>query len=294
MKKIKKNSDALFIAGMLFLPTLSFLVFYLYVNIDSLLLAFQVPTGDTFKWGFDNFATMFKDFSFNGSVLGIAIKNTALYFFTGLLVTLPLSFFLSYFLYKKVLGYRIFRVIYYLPCIISASVLVALFKYFIQFKGPVDALSVLLGKGHLPPFFFRPDLATHVINFYCVFYGLGGNLVLFSGAMSNIDKSIIEAGNIDGMGMKDEIFNMVIPIIWPTLSTVIIFQFINIFSASGPILLFTSGSADTWTISYWIYHKVAFGATLNYPSAVGLFFSVLGIPIVLVMRWLINKCFVTE
>lgn len=285
----KKRADNLFVFGMLLLPFINFIVFYLYVNFDSFLMAFQVPIGDEIRWGLENFETMFKEFSFSGGVLSLALKNTFIYFFSGLLITLPLSFFLCYFLYKKVFGYKVFRVIFYLPSIISASVLVVLFKYFISVEGPLDRWMVDLGFGQLPELIKNAKTSTTVINFYNIFFGLGGNLVLFSGAMSNIDSSVTEAAKIDGAGMITEMFRIVIPLMWPTLSTVLIFQFIGVFNASGPILLFTTGQYETTTISYWIYDKVKFGATLHYPSAVGMFFTFIGAPIALVMRWLLTK-----
>lgn len=289
----KKRADNLFVFGMLLLPFINFIVFYLYVNFDSFLMAFQVPIGNEFKWGFENFKTMFIEFSSSSGALTIALKNTFIYFFSGLFITLPLSFFLCYFLYKKVFGYKAYRVIFYLPSIISASVLVALFKYFIATNGLLDHWLVQLGFGDLPPVFESKKLATSVINFYTIFFGLGGNLVLFSGAMNNIDSGIIEAAKIDGAGMLTEMFKIVIPLMWPTLSTVMIFQFIGIFNASGPILLFNedAGLADTWTINYWIYSQVRAGQSLNYPSAVGMFFTVIGAPIALFMRWLLTRFF---
>ena len=281
--------DKIFIWGMLALPILNFLVFYLYVNFDSLLMAFQVPVGNEIEWGFDNFRTMFKEFSLSGSVLSVALKNTLIYFFASLLLTLPLSFFLCYFLYKKVRGYKIFRVIFYLPNIISASVLVILFKYLIEVNGPISALIQSLGGKRLDPLLKMSQHATSVILFYTVFFGISGNMILFSGAMSNVDSSVVEAAKIDGANMWEEIIHIVIPLIWPTLSTVLIFQFIGVFNASGPILLFTRGTYDTMTVSYFIYDKVTFGSSLHYPSAVGLFFTVVGAPIAIFMRWFINK-----
>ena len=148
----KKKADRIFIIGMLFLPFLNFLVFYLYVNFDSLLMAFQVPMGNDIKWGLNNFETMFQEFALSNGALRIALKNTFIYFFSGLLITLPLSFFLCYFLYKKVFGYRVYRVIFYLPSIIAASVLVALFRYFVSVEGPLTHFALKSGLEIYLPF----------------------------------------------------------------------------------------------------------------------------------------------
>ena len=284
----RKTKDKIFIVGMLFLPIAQFAVFYLYVNFQSILMAFQVPDSvKSFVWSFENFKTMFTEFSLSGSVMTSALKNTMLFFGTSLIVTFPLSFLLCYFLYKKIVGYKIFRVIFFLPNIISASVIAILFKYLIAGNGPVSVLYGLFGN-EIPAFLSSSKYAIWTILFYTVFFGLGGNLILFSGAMSHIDKSIIEAGKIDGAGMGTEMIKIIIPLMWPTMSTVLIFNFIGIFNASGPILLFTKGDFDTFTISYWIYDRVAFNGQLNYPAAVGLFFTAIGAPIAIFMRWLLS------
>ncbi len=289
----KKAKDRAFIIAMLALPILNFFVFYLYVNFDSILLAFQVPRGDEMKWSLQNFNMLFDEFGSSSSELSTALLNTMKYFFSGLLITLPISFCLCYFLYKKIRWYKGFRVIFYLPNIISASVLAVLFRYMIAVNGPVSELMQTVGMKPIEPVFNMSKYATNTIVLYTIFFGLGGNLILFSGAMSNIDESVVEAAKIDGAGMWTEMLKIVIPLIWPTLSTVLIFNFIGVFSASGPILLFTKGAFNTYTISYWIYDKVAFGNQLNYPSAVGLFFTLIGAPIALFMRWLLTKPFDT-
>ena len=64
----------------------------------------------------------------------------------------------------------------------------------------------------------------------------------------------------------------------------------TLFTATGPILLFTNGVEynHTYTLSFWIYMKVDAGE-LHYPSAVGLFYTVVAIPLVILSRWITNK-----
>ena len=285
----KKTKDKIFICGMLFLPICSFLVFYVYTNLNSILIAFQIPSSsDSYTWGIDHFLTMFKEFSLSGSVLSSALKNTMLFFFSGILITFPLSFVLCYFIYKKIAGYRFFRVVFYLPNIISASVIAILFKYMIAGNGPISVLYAWTGK-EIPNFLSNSSYAMGTLIFYNIFFGLGGNIILFSGAMSNIDNGIIEAAKIDGVGMMTEMIKIIIPLMWPTMSTVLLFQFIGIFNASGPILLLTKGAYDTFTLSYWIYDRVAFSSDLNYPAAVGLFFTIIGAPLAMFFRWVLTR-----
>lgn len=285
----KRTRDNIFIALMLLLPVVQFLVFYVYVNIDSILMAFQTPlSGGKTVWGFANFQQLFKEFVIPDSVILNALVNTMIFFFVNLCVIIPLSFLLCYFLYKKIAGYKFFRVVCFLPNIVSASVLVVLYKYIIDVNGPLSVLYQSAGS-EIPVFLQTTKYALPAILVYTVFFGLGGNLILFSGAMSNIDSSIIDAAKIDGVGLWKEMWHIVIPMIWPTISTVLVFTFIGVFNASGPILLFTKGAYNTYTIAYWIYDRVTFSGDLYYPAAVGLFFTVIGAPFAIFMRWLLTR-----
>ena len=116
----KKMKDTGFILLFLAVPVANFLVFWLYVNFDSILLAFQIPQSNgTIEWGLDNFRRFFSEFSGENPVMLTALKNTMIFFFSNLFVVLPVSLLLCYFLYKKVAGYKAFRFIFYLPSILS-------------------------------------------------------------------------------------------------------------------------------------------------------------------------------
>ena len=100
----KKNKDRAFIFLMLLLPVAQFAVFYVYVNVDSILMAFQIKEGDAFYWGIDNFKTLFEEFGRSDSIISGALLNTFIFFVTAVGITFPLSFLLCFFLYKKIAG----------------------------------------------------------------------------------------------------------------------------------------------------------------------------------------------
>lgn len=285
----KKLQDSVFIAVMLFVPIANFLIFWLYTNFNSILYAFQTQTAEgEINWSLYNFKLFWQDIVAENSPVLLALRNTLIFFFSNLFITLPCSLLLCYFLYKKIWGYKAFRFIFYLPQIISASVLVILFKYIISAKGPIGLITSALG-GEYIPFLTSSKYALATILIYSVLTSFGGNVVLLSGAMTHIDESVIEAAKIDGVTMGKEITHIVIPLVWPTLSTLMIFQFVNLFGSTGPILLFTQGAYDTRTIAYWIYEQVYYGSSYYYPSAIGMIFTLIGTPIALGMRKLLNS-----
>lgn len=284
-----RRKELIFVTVMMAIPVLNFIVFWIGINLNSILFAFQIvdPVTMGTKFSLDNFVMFFHDFELNG-VLLLALKNTMIFFTSGLIISLPGSFLMCYFLYKKVFCYKFFRFVFYLPSIISPAVLVVLFKQIISAKGPLGVL-IYNNTGSYFPFLTDDRYALLTILLYSLLISFGSNIVLLSGGLSQIDSTILEAAEIDGAGMATELFKILLPLTWPTLSTLVLFAFVGMFGASGDILLFTKGSYKTTTLSYWLYEQVYYSNSYYYPSAVGLIMTLVGTPIALGIRALNNK-----
>ena len=283
---------SLFIAGMLSIAIINFLVFWLYVNFNSILMAFQMQTSKGLVWTMENFERFFREVLIADFQLGLAIKNSMLLYVTGTFVSLPLSLLFAYYLFKKVVGADVFRVIFFLPSIISAAVLVTLFKYLVMPSGPVnELLSILTGQDIAIEWVVDEQYSMFTILFYTVWTGFGGNIVMLTGAIHRIPEDVIEYGKLEGIKPLREMVTIIVPMIWPTISTMITLMMTGLFTSSGPILLFTEGSYGTTTISYWIFTMVYGASSGMYPlaSAVGLFFTIIGLPVVLGVKYLMNK-----
>lgn len=280
-----KRKEKVFLLVMLAIPIIHWFVFWLYVNLDTILLAFQTKTG---TWTLDNFKSIFYDFK-KGEGISIAVTNTLKYFANNLLI-LILALFISYFMYRNIKGTKFFRIIFYLPGIISAVALTTVYSDFISPTGAYGALMKLLGKqSEIKEFLADSRYATKAILIYCIWTGFGTNLLLFTGAMKRIPTEVIESCKLDGCSMIREFFQINLPLIWPTISTIIILNCTSLFAASGPILLFTYGNYKTTTIGFWIFRYVYEYNNYNIVSAAGLLFTCIGVPFILLVRKLIDK-----
>ena len=107
--------------------------------------------------------------------------------------------------------------------------------------------------------------------------------------MNGISQEVIESATLDGCGWVRELISIIIPMIWPTFSTLLLTASVGIFTASGPVLLFTKGGFNTYTISYWIYAQMLEGGDLEFASAVGISCTIVGFPVVLLIKYVLNK-----
>ena len=291
VKKKRDVGSIIFIITMLIVPVISFLFFYVYINFNSILMAFQIPLKDglgSVRWGFDNFQNVFHQFVDTDENLLGYLLNTVIFFVQDTFISLPLSTVICFFIYKKVACYKVLRVIIYLPIIITSTIVATLFKGMIEAGGPLQMICGKMGVT-LPNTFVRnEDWALKTMLFYVIYSGLGGRFVLLGGAMNAIDNSIIEAGKLDGANPWRELISIIIPCIWPTFGTMVLLCSAGIFTASGPSLLFDGGEYGTCSISYWIY-KITTGSggqgeNYEMASAVGLIFTLLGLPIVFIVK----------
>ena len=303
-KNKAKRKRRIFIFAMLILPIINWLVFFLYVNIQSIALAFAEPylLNEEGKWVFtlNNFKSIWDMVTDPiANTLGLSVVNTLKYFLNMVLINTPLCLFVAFFFYKKIFAYKFFRVIFYLPGIIPSIAYVSAFQEILYPGGPVNQLLEIVGLGHLYPtggFFASAETATNTILVYCIYTGLTTNVLLFTSAMSRIPTEILEAAKLDGVGPARELFNIIFPLIWPTFSTQLIFMMTGLFSSSGPILLFTNGEKGTSTISYWIFAKLygsgGGGATpVGYANVatLGLCLTAILVPIIMLSRKLVER-----
>ncbi len=293
-----KMQENLFVGSLLGIPILMFLVFWLYVNLDSLLLSFQREEyfSDGMKLYFttENFKMVYDGF-FKGGELMSAFTNTLLFYAVALFIVLPLSILMAYFVYKRIRCFKIFRTVTYLPNIICSSALVILFQYTFMAGGPYEEILYKLGKGDSYQYLLESEKAIYMLLIYNVIFGFGGNMVVLGGAMNSISADVLEAGEIDGCNWFQELVYLIIPMIWPTISTILVLSFASMLSSTGPILAMTRGEYGTATLSFLLY-GYSTGAVpskmtqdIYYASAIGLVMTLVMFPFVLLLRKLVAR-----
>lgn len=281
----------IFIFFMALPALLGLCIWYFGVNFNSILMAFQDP--NTGALSFINFERLIGDLTSKSSEIIPAMLNTFKYFFLQAFILPVVVYFISYYLFKKILFNKFFTVMLYIPSIISSVVVITLFKNMISPAGPISYLLFKNGHGVLKDYLTDSKTATSVILFYTFLFSLNGNLLIWIGTFKRIPDSIFDAGKLDGVSEMQELFLIVTPMVSSTISTLFILGLTGIFTATGPILFFTNGAYNTFTINFWLFVQVKDMSTYNYPSAVGLFFTIIGLPIVLLV-WKLTQKFSQE
>ena len=306
MKKTKKKMSKIrqqqltFVWGMLALPIIGLLVFYVYVNFNSICMAFKNidhTQGGIEYWTLENFVTIFdliKKGTKDGSLLLYA-RNTIIYWLPGVIWSLPFSILLTYAFHKKMWGHKIFRILLYIPVIITPLALAGIFSNFIDVTGALGyVLQNIFHVSRVPSWFQEAEYVIPSLVFYSWFFNMAGSYVIFSGAIANIDREIFEAAHMDGVSMWQELWYVCIPLMWPTISVTILGLVTGFFGASGAILLLAQNMEESWSLSYWIFDQVKYQGSYYVPSALGLCFTLITFPISLIVKKRLNNMFSTE
>ena len=274
-------------------PILQFIIFYLGVNFNSIILAFKDyshKTGEYSFAGFDNFKRVITDFN-DLPVLKMSFTNSLVLIFCSLLIGMSLSILFSFFIYKKAFGHKVYKVVLFMPNIVSMIVMVLVFKYFVESALP-DILEEITGKPQ-EGLLANPDTTFGVLIFFSIWVGFGVQMLMFSGAMSGIDESVIEAAQLDGVSFFQELYLIVLPLIFPTVITFITVGVAGIFTNQMNLYSFYGSKApnDVSTLGYYFYRKTLAATIAEYPylAAFGLLMSCVSIPLTITIRKLLEK-----
>ena len=294
----KRASEVIFIVAMLFFPLLQFVIFWIVPNFNSIIMGFQDSYGgftmNNFKRFFDFISE--KDFLGNYNEIVYAIKNSIIYFAVNIFISTPIVIFFSYVLFKRVPMSGVFKIVFYLPSIIGATVTTTLFRALLLEGAPayelLKAMGFITEEMELLGLFANDSTAFLMVIIYSIWTCVGINMIMFYGAMKRIPNEIFESAEIDGVGFFRQFISIVVPLIWPTITTLIVFSLSGMFISYGAVMILCpdvkTASMVGWYIVKWTTATDSH-ASLNYPAAVGLILTAVGLPFVLVVRWLLNK-----
>ena len=292
-----KKKERLFIMAVLAYPLLNFFVMYVVVNFNSILLAFQQYKDDyslSFA-GFKNFSTVLAMMFEGGGELSFSLKNSLLMFAIPFVLGLPLNMGFSYYIYKKKFASGLLRFLMYIPSIVSGMIMSLVFLYFSELALP----SLLRNFGIEAPLLLKdPSTAFGTIIFYMMWTGFASNMILYPNAMNAIPNEVVESAQIDGVTQLQELLFIVIPLIFPTISTFTVTSVAAIFTASGPIYVFFGYDAKPYvsTMGYYIFRTTMSDGFTSYPitAAAGLILTAVSVPVTLFVKWGLQKLDPTE
>lgn len=293
--KLKKN---LFVYSLIAYPLILFLIFYVVVNFNSILLAFQTIDGSGKSFaGLNNFKTFLSEMFGEGNLLSYSFINSINMYFINLVVCMPLYVFFSYLLFKKCFLNKTVSFLVMIPSIMSGLVIALIFVNFIGSNGPLTFIMEKTGwnGGKWLNLLYDEKYAFGTTLFYMIWLSFATSLIVYPTAMRGINPEVLESAKIDGVSnMFQELWYIILPLIYPTLTTFLITGFAAIFSTSGPLLEFYYTDAPDYVSNMGYYFTkmiLVDGTEFSYPkyAAGGIILTIIVAPLTILLKWALEK-----
>jgi multiple sugar transport system permease protein len=206
------------------------------------------------RWiGLANYTRMLTDDLFFKS-LDVSARYTL--FSVPLGITAALA--IALLLHQPIIGRGIFRLIFYLPSIISGVAVATVFAWIFNYRfGVLNYLLSLIGIPG-PNWLGHPRWALWAFVVMSL-WGIGGNVVIFLAALQGVPKALYEAADLDGASGSQQFWNITLPLISPAVLFVAITGIIYTFQTFTQAFILTQGGPANATLFYLYYlYKNAF------------------------------------
>lgn len=263
MKNLKKffrydNLGYLFV-----LPAMIYmLVFIGYPIVSNFILSFQDVTVKTLNSpnkpfvGFDNYAALFQD-----SVLRTSVVNTLLFTVACLVFQFAIGFLLALFFNQKFSFAKPVRGLLMMPWMIPITITALMFKF--MFTSNVGIINQVLQSMHFIQqpidWLMQPDTAMFALIVANIWIGIPFNMILLSTGLTTIPQDLYESASIDGANKLQTFFKITLPMLRPSIESVLILGFIYTFKVFDLVYVMTNGGPvnSTQMLSTYSY-KLSF------------------------------------
>lgn len=269
MKNRRKRERNLFILVCLLPALILFFTFLIYPTI-------QVFRMSMFKWGgfsnnqqfvgFDNFKILWADENFFRTVQNTILLIVVVTLFTVVLAVL----FAAILSTEKIRGNNFFRIIFYIPNILSIVVIAGIFAAIYDPKAGL--LNGVLPEAWNKLWLGDQSIVIYSLAFALIWQAIGYYMVMYMAGMANIPASLYEAADLDGAGKIGKFFNVTLPLIWNSIRTTLTFFIISTINLSFLLVqILTDGGPDGSTevfLSY-MFKQAYTNSSYGYGMAIG-------------------------
>ncbi|WP_445340624.1 carbohydrate ABC transporter permease [Bifidobacterium sp. ESL0820] len=220
--------------------------------------------------GLQNFKILFKDMKFVQS-----FGNTLLLLVIVTCITLPVAvIFASIMVQNKIKGGSLLRFILYIPNVLSAVVIAAMFSaIYDQNTGLVNGTLGFLGLDALKRVWLGDQkIVIYSVAFAMIWQSVGYYMVMYMSAMTGIDREIYEAAQIDGAGKARQLFSITLPLIWSNIRTTLTFFIMSSVNLSFVLVkAMTGGGPDnsSQVLLGYMYDQAYTNSSYGYGMAIG-------------------------
>ncbi|GHH99944.1 carbohydrate ABC transporter permease [Neobacillus kokaensis] len=240
----------------------------------------QVFRMSMYKWGgfsnnkefvgFNNFKILWNDENFIRS-----LQNSIVLIVLVTIITMVVAIlFASLLTRENMKGNSFFRIIFYIPNILSIVVIAGIFSaVYDPTTGLLNNILSLFHLDHLQKMWLgNQQIAIYSIGGALIWQAIGYYMVMYMSSMASIPESFYEASSLEGAGRIRQFFSITLPLIWHNIRTTLTFFIISTINLSFLLVqAMTGGGPDGATevfLSY-MYKQAYTNSSYGYGMAIG-------------------------
>ena len=235
-------------------PAVFILLFIgLFPLVYSLIVSFQNITmldEDTSFHGLIHYAALFSD-----TRLWEALLHTLIFTAIALPVQLVLGMLMALLFLERMPGRQIFVALLVLPTMIAPIVAGATWRLLFDNRyGPINqVLGWIAGEPVPILWIIKPDFVYPAILIAEIWQWTPFMFLILLAALSNVDRSLTEAAEIDGASYGRVFFKIVLPAIWPVMAIALLIRGLDLFRLFDVVWALTKGGPGTMTETISVY-----------------------------------------
>ena len=241
-------------------------VFFFIPFFQTIYLSFLDYSGDIYNAGYAGLQNYIN--ILHNPVFYKVMWNTVLYLIVAVPILAILPLFLAILINQKIRGITLYKILIYLPVIVSIVVAAIAFKWLYAQEG---ILNYFMQAFHLPAigWLTDPKYAIYSVIIVTIWKGIGYYMMIYLAALMSVPKELYEACDIDGAGFWRKHFTVTVPHIMPAIALVTTISSISAMKIFAEIYVMTKGGPlnSTKTIVYYIYEKAFENLDLGLASA---------------------------
>jgi len=253
---------------------------FLIYTIFAIIPIFSAMYYSFFEWpgigektfvGLDNFITLFTDETV-APIFYNALFNNLKYILCIWFIITPVQFILAYILFIKIRGAQFFKLMLFLPYVISSTI-IGFFTTLI-FDPNIGSLNAVIESmgGTRGLWLGDPNMAFKILILVVLWQGIGTGMMIFYSDMQGIPNSLIEASEMDGANEWVKLTKIIFPMSISSFTTNMVMSTIWALAVFDlPFLLggVTGGADKSLDFVNIMFYRYTFGTALNGKSNMG-------------------------
>lgn len=202
--------------------------------------------------------------------------NTLIYLVVAVPILAIVPLFLAILINQKIRGITLYKILIYLPVIVSIVVAAIAFKWLYAEQGILNYILNILHINSIG-WLTDPKYAIYSVIIVTIWKGIGYYMMIYLAALMSVPKELYEACDIDGAIFLTKHLTVTVPHIMPTIALVTTISSISAMKIFAEIYVMTKGGPlnSTKTIVYYIYEKAFENLDLGYASAMAVILLVI-------------------